>query len=61
MLTFYVFGMFVAFILSILLYVAQNKGDNPQIGMIAAISILSWISVILILWKFKDDLKKVFI
>ena len=61
MLTFYVFGMFVAFILSILLYVAQNKGDNSQIGMIAAISILSWISVILILWKFKDDLKKVFI
>ena len=61
MLTFYVFGMFVAFILGILLYVAQDKGDNPQIGMIAAISILSWISVILILWKFKDDLKKVFI
>lgn len=53
---FYIIGVLIAFILGcILIYKEKNK-ENLQYGMIAPLALLSWISVILILWKFRKFL-----
>ena len=46
----YLTGMIIALILAILL-LYMEKNNNPQYGMIAPIAMLSWISVIMIVWK----------
>lgn len=55
MLTFYITGMIVAFILGLVIMIKERK-DNPnmQYGMIAAMALLSWITVGLLIWKRKD-------
>ena len=50
----YIIGMIAATVLgSVLLYKHKNEKDL-QPGMMAAIALMSWISVILILWKYKE-------
>ena len=45
----------MAFILGIILISKEEKKDDLEYGMIAPLMLLSWISVILILWR-KDKL-----
>lgn len=56
MLEFYVIGMIIAFLLGCRLYYKEKDKIYSQVGMIAPLTIMSWISVVLILWKFKDKL-----
>ena len=55
MLTFYITGMVVSFILGLIIMIKERK-DNPdmQYGMIGAMALLSWITVVLLIWKRKD-------
>ena len=53
MIEIYFVGVIVAFLLGCkLLYNIKNK-TNIQYGILAPLSLLSWISVVLILWKLK--------
>ena len=56
MLEFYVIGMIIAFLLGCRLYYKEKDKIYSQIGMIAPLTIMSWISVVLIIWKFRDKL-----
>ena len=51
----YISGVMMAFILGIILISKEEKKDDLEYGMIAPLMLLSWISVILILWR-KDKL-----
>ena len=52
----YFIGLVIAFILGCrLLYKERNKKDI-QYDMIAPLTLMSWVSVFLILWKCKDKL-----
>lgn len=57
MVTFYLIGVLIAFILGcILIYKEERKKkekDKPQYGMIFPFSLMSWISVVLILWRYR--------
>lgn len=53
---FYTIGCFIALLLGCRLFYKEKDKDNAQIGMIIPLILLSWISVILILWKLKDKL-----
>ena len=55
MLIFYFIGGIIAFILGCRLYY-KEKSENKQSGMIAVLTIMSWIAVILIIWKSRDKL-----
>ena len=50
----YFIGMIVATILGSILLFKQRNDRDLQPGMIACIALMSWISVILILWKYKE-------
>ena len=50
----YFIGMIVATILGLILLFKQKNDKDIQPGMIACIALMSWISVILILWKYKE-------
>ena len=53
MIIFYMIGVLIAFLLGCrLLYKEKNK-KNLQYGMIAPLALMSWISVIIILYKRK--------
>ena len=56
MLEFYTIGMIIAFLLGCRLYYKEKDKTYSQIGMIAPLTIMSWISVVLIIWKFRDKL-----
>lgn len=54
MLAFYIIGLVIAVILGLLEYKYEdvhsyNKGEDLQIGMIAPLALMSWVSVILLL------------
>ena len=51
----YIIGVIIAFILGIILISKEEKKDDLEYGMMAPLMLLSWISVILILWR-KDKL-----
>ena len=46
--------MIAATILGSILLFKQKNDQDIQPGMIACIALMSWISVILILWKYKE-------
>ena len=65
--TFYVIGAIIATILGVMLLIVaerENKKkvvkDELQPGMVAALGLMSWFSVVMILWKYKPQLKKFF-
>ena len=65
--TFYVIGDIIATILGVMLLIVaerENKKkvvkDELQPGMVAALGLMSWFSVVMILWKYKPQLKKFF-
>lgn len=55
MFTFYIIGMGLAFIMGVFLYSTQEDKKNSQLGMIAPITLLSWITVIIIVWRIIKD------
>ena len=54
---FYIIGAFIALVLGgILAYAEYRKSPNEeqQLEMLAVIALLSWVSVVLLLWNYKD-------
>ena len=52
---FYIFGMFVAFLLGCMLATYyKNTEEEQQLGMLAFIALMSWVSVCILLFKFKN-------
>ena len=65
--TFYVIGAIIATVLGVMLLIVaerENKKkavkDELQPGMVAVLGLMSWFSVVMILWKYKPQLKKFF-
>jgi hypothetical protein len=65
--TFYVIGAIIATILGVILLIVaerENKKkvvkDELQPGMVAVLGLMSWFSVVMILWKYRPQLKKFF-
>lgn len=56
MITFYLIGVLIAFILGCRLIYKEPDKKNLQYGMIVPLTLLSWISVVLILWKLRNKL-----
>jgi hypothetical protein len=53
----YIIGVIIAFILGcILAYVEHKKNpeEEQQLGMLAVIGLMSWVSVVVLLWKYRD-------
>lgn len=48
----YTVGMVIAFILAIILFINEPESNELQSEMVAPIALLSWVSVILIIWKY---------
>jgi len=44
----------MSFILGLILMFKEEDKKNAQYEMIAPMALLSWITVVLILWKYKD-------
>ena len=64
---FYVIGAIIATVLGMMLLIVaerENKKkvvkDELQPGMIAVLGLMSWFSVVMILWKYRPQLKKFF-
>lgn len=64
---FYVIGAIIATVLGVMLLIVaerENKKkvvkDELQPGMIAVLGLMSWFSVVMILWKYRPQLKKFF-
>lgn len=64
---FYVIGAIIATILGVMLLIVaerENKKkavkDELQPGMVAVLGLMSWFSVVMILWKYRPQLKKFF-
>ena len=65
--TFYVIGVIIATVLGVMLLIVaerENKKkvvkDKLQPGMVAALGLMSWFSVVMILWKYRPQLEKFF-
>ena len=65
--TFYVIGAIIATVLGVMLLIVaerENKKkvvkDELQPGMVAVLGLMSWFSVVMILWKYRPQLKKFF-
>ena len=56
MVIFYLIGVLIAFILGCRLIYKESNKKNLQYEMIAPLAIMSWVSVILILWKLRHKL-----
>lgn len=56
MITFYMIGVLIAFLLGCRLLYKEKDKKNLQYGMIAPLALMSWISVVLILWKLRYKL-----
>ena len=54
MIKFYVIGVIISFILGCILMFKEEDKKNAQYGMIAPMALMSWITVVLILWKYRD-------
>ena len=56
----YLIGCFIAFLLGIrLLYKEERKKEKEktlQYGMLAPLTLMSWFSVFMVLWKLRDRL-----
>ena len=64
---FYIIGVIIATVLGVMLLIVaerENKKkavkDELQPGMVAVLGLMSWFSVVMILWKYKPQLKKFF-
>ena len=64
---FYIIGVIIATVLGVMLLIVaerENKKkavkDELQPGMIAVLGLMSWFSVVMILWKYRPQLKKFF-
>ena len=64
---FYVIGAIIATVLGVMLLIVaerENKKkvvkDELQPGMVAVLGLMSWFSVVMILWKYRPQLKKFF-
>ena len=57
LLIFYIIGAVVALILGLILLIKEErKNEYPlQVGMIAPLTLISWISVMLIIYRFIKD------
>ena len=53
-LTIYFVGVIIATILGSILLFKEKDTKDLQPGMMACIALMSWVSVILILWKYKQ-------
>ena len=65
--TFYIVGVIIATVLGVMLLIVaerENKKkavkDELQPGMVAVLGLMSWFSVVMILWKYRPQLKKFF-
>ena len=65
--TFYVIGVIIATVLGVILLIVaerENKKkvvkDKLQPGMVAVLGLMSWFSVVMILWKYRPQLEKFF-
>ena len=65
--TFYVIGVIIATVLGVILLIVaerENKKkvvkDKLQPGMVAALGLMSWFSVVMILWKYRPQLETFF-
>ena len=61
----YIVGAIIAFVMGILLasyYEMKRKEDDDELqyGMIAAIAIMSWISVVMLIWNYNDQYEELF-
>ena len=56
MITFYMIGVLIAFVLGCRLLYKEKDKKNLQYGMIAPLALMSWLSVAIILWKLRDKL-----
>lgn len=52
----YLIGCFIALVLGMRLLYKEKDNDEIDTSVIAPLVIMSWISVILILWKIRDKL-----
>lgn len=51
MILLYVIGIFISFVLGIVIYINEEDKEDSQIGMLAPMALLSWITIFLILHK----------
>lgn len=65
--TFYIVGVIIATVLGVMLLIVaerENKKkavkDELQPGMVTVLGLMSWFSVVMILWKYRPQLKKFF-
>jgi NADH:ubiquinone oxidoreductase subunit 6 (subunit J) len=65
--TFYIIGVIIATVLSIMLLIVverENKKkvvkDELQPGMVAVLGLMSWFSVVMIIWKYRPQLETFF-
>ena len=65
--TFYIIGVIIATVLGVMLLIIaerENKKkvvkDELQPGMVAVLGLMSWFSVVIILWKYMPQLKQFF-
>jgi NADH:ubiquinone oxidoreductase subunit 6 (subunit J) len=64
---FYIVGVIIATVLAVMLLIVaerENKKkavkDELQPGMVAVLGLMSWFSVVMILWKYRPQLEKFF-
>ena len=64
---FYIIGVIIATVLGVMLLIVaerENKKkavkDELQPGMVAVLGLMSWFSVVIILWKYMPQLKQFF-
>ncbi len=65
--TFYIIGVIIATVLAVMLLIVaerENKKkavkDELQPGMVAVVGLMSWFSIVMILWKYRPQLEKFF-
>lgn len=56
MITFYMIGVLIAFVLGCRLAYNEKDKKDLQYGIIAPLALMSWFSVAIILWKLRDKL-----
>lgn len=54
----YIIGVFIAFILGIILYIKEENKEEAQLGFLAPLALMSWLTVFLVFWKLRDKLLK---
>lgn len=54
----YLTGMILAFIMGCMLAANYKEEDRQQLGLLAFVALMSWASVILFFWKFRNIYKR---